>query len=44
MVNEKTHQKTRIKCEDGQCVFYIWAPGKSKEIHKTEEKVMNGNR
>ena len=41
MVNKKTRQKTRIKYEDGQYVFYIWAPGKKKEVPDAEAKVLN---
>ena len=44
MVNKKTHQKTRIKYEDGQCVFYIWAPGRSKEVPAAERSVLRENR
>ena len=44
MVNKRTHQKTRIKCEDGQYVIYIWAPGRNKEVPLAEERVKKGNR
>ena len=44
MVNKKTHQKTRIRYEDGQYVFYIWAPGKKKEVPDAERKVLKDNR
>ncbi len=39
-----TDQKTRIKCEGGQYVAYVWVPSQENEVREESEKILKGNR
>ena len=36
MQNKETSTKTRINCEQGQYVMYVWIPSKEKEAEEYE--------
>ncbi len=42
--NEENGRKTRMNCEEGQCVMHLGLPAKENQVQEETEKVLKGSR